>query len=104
MMTLDTSQAIASQALASQTVGTTVPRGNVNPITAQSRNEDRQPEALPRRSTRVADLAAAAEQRAALTYDEPAGDSRRAVSQYQDVATFAKRDSLQQMVGIDIYA
>ncbi|HLV47465.1 MAG TPA: hypothetical protein VKY35_00215 [Aliidiomarina sp.] len=48
-------------------------------------------------------LEAAVQERAQIDYDQPAESEQRAVGHYKAIATYAQRDQLQQMVGIDVY-
>ncbi len=59
---------------------------------------------LPLRDSSKSALAAAVQERAQIDYDQPAESEQRAVGHYKAIATYAQRDQLQQMVGIDVYA
>ncbi|RTE87609.1 MULTISPECIES: hypothetical protein [Gammaproteobacteria] len=47
---------------------------------------------------------AALKEREAITYDEPGQTQRSAVGSYSQVASFERRDSIQSMIGIDVFA
>ncbi|WP_282110299.1 hypothetical protein [Shewanella algicola] len=72
----------------------------VNPIPADAaqQNNDSQKLAI------VDDVTLSAKQQARVEYDRDTTSQRGAIAQYLSTQHSAKRDEIQQMVGIDLYA
>ncbi len=94
---------IRSIDMASQSL-TRVGLGAVSPATA-NRPDAVKEEQQERSSPAVLRMAEGAEEAAErLSYDQPSGREGRAVNAYQSIARQEKRDELQQLLRLDIYA
>ena len=95
---------IRSIDMASQDL-TRVGLGAISPAITNRSGAIKEEQQEQRQPTSVLLMADGAEEAAErLSYDQPSGREGRAVSAYQSIARQEKRDELQQMLRLDIYA